>query len=247
MDLLDRFEKAVEGLWEGVFTGLFPSPLQPIEVGKRLAREMEAHRTRAMTSTLVPNVYLVALAPATYEKFIALAPKLLIEMESFLQQYAAAHDYETVGPFVVELKEDESLKPNDARISVGNSPKALGHAAPPPATAPAVPAAAPAPAVEETVVFAAAPVLEVVEGPDAGLRMTARHGMTIGRGTTCDLALTDSAVSRVHAEIVKETGFWYLHDLGSRNHTFHNGKQVEKAVLRKGDKVMVGETVILVG
>jgi hypothetical protein len=70
--------------------------------------------------------------------------------------------------------------------------------------------------------------------------------VTIGRGGGCTVPLTfDTFVSQVHARVYERDGRLWLEDLGSTNGTFVNGKQVQEPVmLRRGDRVQVGETVL---
>ena len=66
---------------------------------------------------------------------------------------------------------------------------------------------------------------------------------TVGRLTTCGVPLTDSRVSRLHAEIVKNSEGYELIDKGSTNGTQVNGKSINSHVLVIGDKITFGNTV----
>ncbi len=69
--------------------------------------------------------------------------------------------------------------------------------------------------------------------------------LTVGRGGGCGVVLTeDEFVSTVHARLFRRGAELYVEDLGSRNGTFVNGKQITAATrLRRGDRVQFGETV----
>jgi len=69
-----------------------------------------------------------------------------------------------------------------------------------------------------------------------------RDRITIGRGKDNDLILTDSTVSRRHAEIERRQGGYFITDLGSYNQTKLNGEFIEKAPLKHGDEIEVGMT-----
>ena len=60
---LQQFERRLERLVEGVFAKAFRSGLQPVELGRRLAREMDLHRTVGIRGTISPNHFDIALAP----------------------------------------------------------------------------------------------------------------------------------------------------------------------------------------
>jgi hypothetical protein len=69
-----------------------------------------------------------------------------------------------------------------------------------------------------------------------------RGRWVLGRGSKCDFVLEDDAVSRRHAEIAVRAGQCVIRDLGSCNGTFVNGREVERARLRRGDLLLLGET-----
>lgn len=70
--------------------------------------------------------------------------------------------------------------------------------------------------------------------------------MRLGRSSSCDLVLADDSVSRRHAEIALRGGVCVIRDLGSCNGTWVNGRAVQRARLRGGDELQLGETVIRV-
>jgi FHA domain containing protein len=87
-------------------------------------------------------------------------------------------------------------------------------------------------------------VLEVVEGVDTDMTLEIGEGPTsIGRQETNDFILTDTNASRCHAYIDYEDHRHVIHDAGSTNGTFVNGKRVRKAMLQPGDRIRTGETV----
>lgn len=78
----------------------------------------------------------------------------------------------------------------------------------------------------------------------AGRTYPVRDGLTLGRVAGCDVVLQDGKASRRHAKIVVEAGVVELEDLGSSNGTLLNGKPVTRRVLRGGDEIQIGATVI---
>jgi hypothetical protein len=77
-----------------------------------------------------------------------------------------------------------------------------------------------------------------------GVEWPLERNVRIGRSSGCDIVLRDDSVSRRHAEIALRGGVCVLRDLGSSNGTFVNGRQVERTRLRRGDEVVLGETVL---
>ena len=65
---LQKFEQRLEHLVEGVFAKAFRSGLQPVELGRRLVREMDLQRTIGVRGTLVPNRFTITLSPADRER-----------------------------------------------------------------------------------------------------------------------------------------------------------------------------------
>jgi HD-GYP domain-containing protein (c-di-GMP phosphodiesterase class II)/pSer/pThr/pTyr-binding forkhead associated (FHA) protein len=74
------------------------------------------------------------------------------------------------------------------------------------------------------------------------------EGLRVGRLGTCEVALDDASVSRVHAEIVETKRGWVVRDLGSTNGTFLNGTRVGRldAPVREGDILQFGEVCLVV-
>ncbi|NLG10510.1 MAG: DUF3662 domain-containing protein [Coriobacteriaceae bacterium] len=71
-----------------------------------------------------------------------------------------------------------------------------------------------------------------------------RTTMIIGRGDTCDVVVNDANASRNHLQLSQDaTGRWKIADLDSTNGTQLNGRPVERALLRDGDRLTVGVTV----
>ncbi len=89
--------------------------------------------------------------------------------------------------------------------------------------------------------------IEVVSGPDKGKKVrTIEPLLRVGSDTSNDLVLSDTTVSRRHVEIERSAAGFLLRDLGSRNGTFLDGRQVLKAYLEPGDKIQLGKTKLLV-
>lgn len=79
----------------------------------------------------------------------------------------------------------------------------------------------------------------------AGKHVPLRNGLVIGRVAGCDLVIDDSKASRRHARIVVEAGVAEVEDLDSSNGTRLNDKPVTRRVLRDGDRIQIGATVLV--
>lgn len=88
-------------------------------------------------------------------------------------------------------------------------------------------------------------VLRVTAGPDKGNSCDlGRERVVVGTASDCGLVLTDSHVSRLHAELVSHDKGYMVRDLGSTNGTSYRGARVHEAVLGPGAEVRVGATVL---
>jgi diguanylate cyclase (GGDEF)-like protein len=91
----------------------------------------------------------------------------------------------------------------------------------------------------------AAPSILVIAGPDMGLRMRLNRAVDVGRDPTCSLALRDENISWRHLHLEdRGSGDWAVVDLASTNGTLVNGERVSDAVLRNGDKIFIGKTIL---
>lgn len=86
--------------------------------------------------------------------------------------------------------------------------------------------------------------LTVIKGPDRGKRFEfdTDPAPVIGRDARSAIRLHDSEISRHHAEISSTPEGYILRDLDSSNGTFINGEQIQKQVVKTGDRVRVGQT-----
>lgn len=77
-------------------------------------------------------------------------------------------------------------------------------------------------------------------GAEKSYRLQTNRPFTIGRDPGNDIILRDPKVSRHHAEVIFERGFFVIHDMGSANGTWVNGKRVRVAPLTHGAQIRLG-------
>src|SRR5215207_9092110 len=116
---LQGFEQRLERLVEGVFAKTFRSGLKPVEVGRRLTRDMDLHRTLGVNGPLAPNHFAVALSPADSEQFESFSEVLTRELAEAARDHARAEGYGFVGPVHVELNVDDSLTQGQFLVASG--------------------------------------------------------------------------------------------------------------------------------
>ena len=210
---LQRFERRLERLVEGGFGKAFRSGLQPVEIGRRLVRELDAGRTLGVRGTVVPNHFTVQLAEADLVRFAGFHDAMVRELADTVRESARESNYRFVGPVEVVLVADPNAGVGDLRVAAA--------------------------IVESEDGSGAALVL-----PDGSRIQLGEDPVRIGRLPDCAIALSDSQVSRHHAEIRRaEKGFEVV-DLKSMNGTMVNGAKIQEHALADGDVISVGETAI---
>jgi hypothetical protein len=240
MSVLRGIEQKLEGLFQGTFSKAFKSEVQPIEIARKLAKEMSDNKTVSISRTYVPNQYTVYLSPQDRGQFEGWEEAARKELSDYLLQYArdeglslttrptvdfATDDRLGVGEFgiqamLIKEPEDERAEPEQADF---------GH----------------------TMVYSPSSEARVIDGPvDTHARsMLVGEGkrtvlsgsrVLIGRSRDCDIQLDDPNTSRRHAEVRREGDAWVIADLGSTNGIKINGHRVAEAALHPGDEVTLG-------
>jgi hypothetical protein len=247
MSVLRNLESKIAGLVEGTFSRAFRSEVRPVEIARKLAREMEDHKSLSVSRTYVPNEYKVFLSPRDRERFADYEPALAGELAGYLLEHARRERLALLSRPVVEFETDDRLGLGEFGIQ----------------TAVVQPHDEPdrEPAVEQsgrTMVYSsagrvAAPLEERAHArsQSALLVMDGRRtvvgpgGVTIGRSRQADVVIDDPNVSRQHAEIRPRGGSWVLTDLGSTNGSSLNGRRIAgPEVLKPGDEIEIGTSVI---
>jgi hypothetical protein len=228
MPNLRDFERRLGGLVEGLFSKTFRSGLQPVEIAKRIVREMDDGKQVAVNQVWAPNHFEISLSSEDSPKFQQIEPALVKELSGVVKETAAERGWGLVGPPEVELFVDAKLKRGDLEVEAS---LVQGEEAVQPAAAAAVPREQPA-------------QLHVhAEGGTRTIPLD-KELVTIGRLSECEVAVHDSGVSRRHAQIRTADGVSTLTDLGSTNGTKVNGRDVQSAALHDGDTITVGATQI---
>jgi hypothetical protein len=113
---LQRFERRLERLVEGAFTKAFRSGLQPVEIGRRLVRELDAGRTLGVRGTVAPNRFSVWLSPEDGERFAGFTDVLQRELQDAVREHARDEQYHFIGPVEVLVGIDERRKRGDMKV-----------------------------------------------------------------------------------------------------------------------------------
>lgn len=222
--------------------------MQPVELARRLAKEMDAHKTASVARIYVPNEYTVFLSRQDRAKLEGYERSLEQELAGYLLEHARRRGYDLLTRPTVELRTDERLRLGEfgiqarlvkppAREGEPASQGAEGHTV-------AYSAVRDRPAARAAAEAATAPVATraIVSLDNRRYVFDARRA-TIGRSKSADCVLRDPNVSRRHAELRRsDNGEWQIVDLDSTNGVKVNGRRVGSARLEPGDEVTLGTT-----
>jgi hypothetical protein len=110
------FERRLERLVEGAFGKAFRSGLQPVEIARKLLRNMDNARTLGVRGTVAPNHFVVCLCEEDAIRFDAYADVLERELAEEAREHARTEGYHFIGPVMVQLVEDPRLKRGDLEV-----------------------------------------------------------------------------------------------------------------------------------
>ncbi|MGD9796871.1 MAG: FhaA domain-containing protein [Acidimicrobiia bacterium] len=213
---LKGFERRLERLVEGVFARTFKSSLRPVELGRRLVREMDDQRTvHVGGGVAAPNHFTITLGPDDHAQLAEIGESVVRALGDEARAHARAQQYRFLGPVEVVVQLDPDLGMGSfglsARFKEGPGGTAGG-----------------------SLLLPGGERISLVGEP-----------VTIGRSTDAEIHLNETSVSRRHAQ-VKPTGDggWMVVDLGSTNGTRVNGAVVTERRLNPDDAISVGDTVI---
>ncbi len=89
------------------------------------------------------------------------------------------------------------------------------------------------------------PQVRVKNGPNKGhVYKMGENSITLGRDVDSTIQILDKGASRNHAEIFMIGEMCFIRDLESRNGTFVNDERVDEELLREGDRIQIGSTVM---
>jgi FhaA, N-terminal domain/FHA domain len=221
--------------------------VQPVELARKLAKEMDSHKTAGVARVYVPNEYTVYLSGRDRTRLEGYERSLEQELSGYLLEHARRRSYDLLTRPTVSFETDERLRLGEFGIqtrlvkppahegesaSQGEEGHTMVYSAVrdvPPAQG----AAAGRAEVSTRAVVSLDDRRYVLEGPRA----------TLGRSKDADCVLRDPNVSRHHAELRRSpSGEWTIADLGSTNGVKVNDRRVGSTRLSSGDRVTLGTT-----
>lgn len=249
MAVLRTIESKLEAIFEGVFGRAFRSNVQPVELARKLVKEMDDHRSVSVSRVYVPNEYSVYLAPKDRDQFSDYEPQLCEELQEYLAEHARRERYVLLTPPRVKLETDADLDVGEFGIAV----RLVRGPRPQPGAPPTQPAGgtmvyrpesipeAPAEAAEDEPEIARELGVLTIGQERYELRA---HPVVIGRSKDCEIRVSDPNVSRRHAEVRPVGAGFTVVDLDSTNGIEVDGKRVRELELTDGVRFTLGSTEI---
>ncbi len=247
MSVLRSIESKISGLVEGTFSRAFRSEVRPVEIARKLTREMEEHKSFSVSRTYVPNEYRVFLSPADRDRFADYEEALAAELAGYLLEHSRRERLAMLSRPVIEFETDDRLglgefgiqtrvvRPSsepDQAVADEESGRTMVYSTAERVSEP----------LEERARSRQQTALVIVEGKRL---MVGPTGVTLGRSRECDVVLDDPNVSRKHAEIRPRGGAWVVTDLGSTNGVSVNGRRINgPEVVKSGDELELGTSLI---
>src|SRR2546423_2633738 len=109
MSVLRNIESKLESLFEGVFGRAFRANVQPVELARKLVKEMDEHRNVSVSRVYVPNEYTIYLSPADRDQFEDYEENLRDELQEYLAGHARRENYVLLSPPRVKFETDSDL------------------------------------------------------------------------------------------------------------------------------------------
>ncbi len=250
MSVLRGIEQKIEALVEGVFGRAFRTNVQPVELARKLVKEMDDHRTVSVSRVYVPNEYTIFLSDHDRTQFQPYEDSLKLELQDYLAEHARREGYAMLSPPTVLLTTDSDLGLGVFGIATRMVQRGRRPADTPAAKAPSATmiyrpnvegaAAAGAAAPDDPLVKDVAALSIDGERHPIDKRVT-----VLGRSQDCDVQLNDPNISRRHAEVRQEDAAFWIVDLGSTNGMEVNGRRLRQAKLEDGDRITIGSTEIV--
>jgi Protein of unknown function (DUF3662)/FHA domain len=242
MSVLRTLESKIAGLVEGTFSRAFKSEVRPVEIARKLAREMDQHRVQSLSRTYAPNEYAVWLSPDDRAQFEGYEDELKRELAGYLLEHARRERVSLLTRPAIEFRTDDRLRLGEFGIQA--------RLVRPPERAEEEPSQGDH---GHTMVYTVSDRLaEPLREPDhrrgtARLQVGGRiellgsGGAVIGRSRDADVVVDDPNVSRRHAEVRPSGGSWIVRDLGSTNGVKVNGRRIQgPQSLKPGDEIELG-------
>lgn len=229
---IDKLERQLQDLIEGAFTRLFPRSTDASDIAVLLFRAMEdraRHSGMRGDQPVAPDSYEVFLHSESVKQFMAQIPDFPARLAALISELSRESGYQLFATPKVSILADFALAPHQARVIAAHS----------------------ATLAAETVKMAAVSAVEDQRQQEKSPRLHSdslgavplvKSVITIGRESSNDVVISDSFVSRHHAQLRRRLGNYTLYDLNSRGGTIVNNTAVSAHQMQDGDVIRIGHT-----
>lgn len=247
MSFLKMVEEKLEIAYDNFIGKIFKGPIQPGEIANRAIRSMLRNKKKSINKNYVPNYYRIGLSKDDYMNIQPIANALSEEICELLTINAVERNLSILGTPVVDIEIEHNL--TQGKLIIESKFKDIEK--------PVKTIIAEEKALEDTLTFGKKVIeqtliknewsFQVLQGPDQGKKIKILAGTwTLGRKPENDIVLNDSSISRIHASIKLVNGKLTITDLDSTNGIFINEVRLKESQLFMGDKVLIGQTQLLV-
>ena len=246
--MLRTIEQKIESLFEGAFGRAFRRNVQPVELARKLAKEMDDYKMVSVSQVYAPNEYVVYLSPKDRDQFESYEPALVKELEEYLAEHGRREGYQLLSRPQVSFRTDEDLDVGLFGISNRMIQRELPEE-PEPELEPgatriyrSTPSETEAVSAEELGMEPEPerePASVTIDGSSHKLE---KPVVVIGRSKESDIRVPDPNISRRHAEIRQEGSTFWIVDLDSTNGVAVNGRALKRAKLDDEDRITLGST-----
>jgi hypothetical protein len=239
MSIIRKLERRLETIFEGAFARALASSIEPLEIAHHLERIIEDNRVEGLKRTYIPNVYTIRVSKKDFNLLKPFLEDLTHELAAFVRDKAVELNATLPGPVELTFEESDRVKTGSVLIIPHVRKRDMEAAAEEEASLEKTQAITPAQAAS----LGLHVVIATLEDLETGKKYPiSRLPARIGRLESNDVRLADSAVSRIHAEIVREGTSFILRDLESTNGTKVNGRRIKHKKLAPGDLITIGQT-----
>jgi FhaA, N-terminal domain/FHA domain len=247
MSVLKNIENKLAGIVEGTFSRAFRSEVRPVEIARKLAKEMEEHQSLSVSRVYVPNEYAVYLSKDDRRRFGDYEQALGKELSGYLLEHARREKLALLARPTVEFRTDDRLRLGEFGIQARmveppEEERGKGRQG----------------EVGNTMIYSAVGsatdehLEERRSAPGTALLLVAGKRMAlsgsqvvIGRSREADIVVDDPNISRKHATVSRSGASWVIEDLGSTNGVLVNGRRIGAAQpLNPGDRIELGTSML---
>ncbi len=210
-------ERAIERGVDGVLGRVFRAEVTPLEIEKRVERELDAGARRGRDGNrTMPNEIEVRINPADAAALSQNTDEIERQLLAKARDHARSLDFAFEGPLIVTVAASDEATRGTIEVYATTEHSIAGI---PPGT------------------------LVYPDGYRYELTDISADGIVLGREMNSDIVIEDDRASRAHARLRPSGRGWIVEDLGSTNGTRVNGFRSAAQLLLDGDKVTIGATV----